>query len=163
MERTVKGHTKAVMDVDFDRTGSLMGELLDTLQELTIQSHAPPTSLSNCGIRPTTTQTSRPCTATTIPSPAYDSCLMAKTSFRRVETRPSEYGKSPAGTSLPSRRVITPTDPASYCTKTFTGHAEWVREAVPSEDGRWLVSASNDQASRRPSPTYIPTDNHPFS
>ncbi|WVO19127.1 nuclear distribution protein PAC1 [Cryptococcus decagattii] len=26
MERTVKGHTKAVMDVDFDRTGSLMGK-----------------------------------------------------------------------------------------------------------------------------------------
>lgn len=43
--------------------------------------------------------------------------------------------------------LTTPTDPPSYCTKTFTGHAEWVREAVPSEDGRWLVSASNDQAS----------------
>jgi platelet-activating factor acetylhydrolase IB subunit alpha len=27
-ERTVKGHTKAVMDVDFDPKGSTMGELL---------------------------------------------------------------------------------------------------------------------------------------
>ena len=34
-----------------------------------------------------------------------------------------------------------------YCVKTFTGHAEWVREVVPSEDGRWLVSASSDQVS----------------
>jgi platelet-activating factor acetylhydrolase IB subunit alpha len=32
--------------------------------------------------------------------------------------------------------------------KTFTGHSEWVREVVPSEDGRWLVSASSDQVSR---------------
>jgi WD40 repeat protein len=32
-----------------------------------------------------------------------------------------------------------------YCVKTFTGHSEWVREVVPSEDGRWLVSASSDQ------------------
>jgi len=29
--------------------------------------------------------------------------------------------------------------------RTFSGHAEWVREVVPSEDGRWLVSSSNDQ------------------
>lgn len=35
-----------------------------------------------------------------------------------------------------------------YCVKTLTGHAEWVREVVPSEDGRWLVSASNDQTAR---------------
>jgi len=34
-----------------------------------------------------------------------------------------------------------------YCVKTFTGHSEWVREVVPSEDGRWLVSASSDQVS----------------
>lgn len=26
-ERTIKGHTKAVMDVDFDSKGNLMGEL----------------------------------------------------------------------------------------------------------------------------------------
>jgi platelet-activating factor acetylhydrolase IB subunit alpha len=34
-----------------------------------------------------------------------------------------------------------------YCVKTFTGHSEWVREVVPSEDGRWLASASSDQVS----------------
>lgn len=49
------------------------------------------------------------------------------------------------------------TNPTSYCTKTFTGHAEWVREAVPSEDGRWLVSASNDQASRNLFLHILPT------
>jgi WD40 repeat protein len=34
---------------------------------------------------------------------------------------------------------------SSYCVKTFSGHDEWVRSAVPSDDGRWLVSSSNDQ------------------
>lgn len=34
-----------------------------------------------------------------------------------------------------------------YCVKTLTGHAEWVRAVEPSEDGRLLISASNDQVS----------------
>jgi WD40 repeat protein len=33
----------------------------------------------------------------------------------------------------------------SYCVRTLSGHAEWVREVVPSEDGRWLISSSSDQ------------------
>jgi WD40 repeat protein len=40
-----------------------------------------------------------------------------------------------------------------YCVKTFTGHSEWVREVVPSEDGRWLVSASSDQVSHSSLPS----------
>ena len=38
----------------------------------------------------------------------------------------------------------------SYCVKTLSGHAEWVRSIEPSADGRLLASASNDQV--RPSP-----------
>lgn len=38
-------------------------------------------------------------------------------------------------------------NPNSYCTKTYTGHLEWVRSVVSSEDGRLLVTASNDQVS----------------
>ncbi|KAL0255636.1 nuclear distribution protein PAC1 [Cryptococcus tetragattii IND107] len=87
MERTLKGHTKAVMDVDFDRKGSLMASRDKTIRVWQVSS-------------------------------GYVSGLVPLT------------------------------NPTSYCTKTFTGHAEWVREAVPSEDGRWLVSASNDQTSR---------------
>lgn len=41
-----------------------------------------------------------------------------------------------------------------YCVKTFTGHSEWVREVVPSEDGRWLVSASSDQVRHFPCAEY---------
>jgi WD40 repeat protein len=33
----------------------------------------------------------------------------------------------------------------SYCVRTLVGHGEWVRSVSPSEDGRLLVSSSNDQ------------------
>jgi hypothetical protein len=34
MERTVKGHTKGVMDVDFDQRGGLMGELFASVSRV---------------------------------------------------------------------------------------------------------------------------------
>lgn len=34
-----------------------------------------------------------------------------------------------------------------FCAKTLWGHSEWVRSVVPSDDGRWLVSASRDHVS----------------
>lgn len=34
-----------------------------------------------------------------------------------------------------------------YCTKTLSGHSDWVRSVVPSDDGRLLASCSNDQVS----------------
>jgi len=35
-----------------------------------------------------------------------------------------------------------------FCVKTFTGHSEWVRCIVPSDDGRLLASGSKDQTAR---------------
>ncbi|CAJ0863448.1 16545_t:CDS:10 [Entrophospora sp. SA101] len=35
-----------------------------------------------------------------------------------------------------------------YCIKTYTGHLEWVRMVSPSEDGKWIVTSSNDQTAR---------------
>jgi len=37
---------------------------------------------------------------------------------------------------------------AGYGEKSLAGHAEWVRSVEPSEDGRWLVTASNDQVKK---------------
>ena len=37
---------------------------------------------------------------------------------------------------------------SGYCTKTFTAHDDWIRAAVPTEDGRLLASAGNDQSVR---------------
>ena len=36
----------------------------------------------------------------------------------------------------------------SFCVRTLSGHADWVRSVVPSSDGRMLVSCSNDQSAR---------------
>ena len=36
----------------------------------------------------------------------------------------------------------------SFCVRTLSGHAEWVRSVAPSSDGRMLVSCSNDQSAR---------------
>ena len=35
-----------------------------------------------------------------------------------------------------------------YCVRTLFGHAEWVRSVQPSQDGRFLVTGSNDQTVR---------------
>ncbi|KAH8823810.1 nuclear distribution protein PAC1-1 [Flagelloscypha sp. PMI_526] len=35
-----------------------------------------------------------------------------------------------------------------FCIKTITGHSDWVRYVVPSTDGRFLASCSNDHTSR---------------
>ncbi|KAJ5744221.1 Nuclear distribution protein nudF 1 [Penicillium manginii] len=35
-----------------------------------------------------------------------------------------------------------------YCVKTLSGHAAWVRDVVPSPDGRYLFSAGDDRVAR---------------
>ncbi|KXJ84839.1 WD40-repeat-containing domain protein, partial [Microdochium bolleyi] len=35
-----------------------------------------------------------------------------------------------------------------YCVKTLRGHTEWVRDVCPSPDGRFLLSAGDDQEGR---------------
>ncbi|KAE8538749.1 nuclear distribution protein PAC1 [Cryptococcus gattii VGV] len=115
MERTVKGHTKAVMDVDFDPKGSLMAhdtvtcssdltvKLWDTFSEYTNVKtlHGHDHSVSSVRFMPDGEH------------------LVSASRDKTIRVWQVSSG---------------------YCTKTFTGHAEWVREAVPSEDGRWLTS-----------------------
>jgi len=33
----------------------------------------------------------------------------------------------------------------SFCTKTFTGHTDWVRSAICSDDSKYIASCSNDK------------------
>ncbi|OWZ67725.1 nuclear distribution protein PAC1 [Cryptococcus neoformans] len=119
MERTLKGHTKAVVDVDFDPRGSLMAtcssdltvKLWDTANDYTNVKtlHGHDHSVSSVRFMPD------------------GDSLVSASRDKTIRVWQVSSG---------------------YCTKTFSGHAEWVREVVPSEDGRWLVSASNDQTSR---------------
>lgn len=86
-ERTVKGHTKAVQDVDFDSKGNYLGEWGSRekneralwriqrgaeLMELVAQFHAHQTSRSRSGTPTTTGRTSRRSTAMITPSRLLD-------------------------------------------------------------------------------------------
>lgn len=48
----------------------------------------------------------------------------------------------------------------SYCTRTFTGHREWVRSVKVHPDGTLLASCSNDQVRRGLLAYYILSSGH---
>lgn len=99
--------------------------------------------------------TSRHCTAMTTLSLLSASRQMEICLYQPAGTRPYGYGKSRAGESefLPAQGSAYQGPDmqmdadiwSRYCVRTFSGHTDWVREVVPSEDGRLLLSCSSDQ------------------
>ncbi len=97
----------------------------------TTSSRAPPTCPSRCGMPATTIATSRRFTATITASP------------------PSPFCRDGFLVSASRDKTIKIWELATgFCTRTLHGHAEWVRSAIPSDDGRWLLSCSTDQTAR---------------
>lgn len=129
LERTLKGHTKAVLDVDFG--GPRGGTLLASCStDLTIKLWDPSDEYKN--IR-------------TLPGHDH--------SISSIRFIPSGAAGAPlSGNTLVSAsrdktlRIWDVT--TGYCLKTLKGHTEWVRAVTPSIDGRWLLSAGNDQIPR---------------
>lgn len=129
MERTVKGHTKAVLDVDFGgpRGGTL---LASCSSDLTIKLWDPSDDYKNIRTLP-----------------GHDHSVSA------IRFIPSGAAGSPSSGNLlvsasrdKTLRIWDVT--TGYCVKTIRGHADWVRDVAPSFDGRWLVSAGTDQTAR---------------
>jgi len=129
LERTLKGHTKAVLDVDFGgpRGGTL---LASCSSDLTIRLWDPSDEYKN--IR-------------TLPGHDH--------SISSVRFIPSGAAGAPlSGNTLVSAsrdktlRIWDVT--TGYCLKTLKGHTDWVRAVSPSIDGRWLLSAGTDQIPR---------------
>ncbi|KAF4302888.1 Lissencephaly-1 [Botryosphaeria dothidea] len=129
LERTVKGHTKGVLDVDFGgpRGGTL---LASCSSDLTIKLWDPSDEYKNIRTLP-----------------GHDHSVSC------VRFVPSGAAGSPSSGNLlvsasrdQTLRIWDVT--TGYCVKTIRGHADWVREVAPSFDGRWLLSASNDQTAR---------------
>jgi platelet-activating factor acetylhydrolase IB subunit alpha len=129
LERTLKGHTKTVLDVDFGgpRGGTL---LASCSSDLTIKLWDPSDEYKNIRTLP-----------------GHDHSI---SSIRFV---PSGAAGSPlSGNILVSAsrdktlRVWDVT--TGYCLKTIKGHTDWVRAVTASIDGRWLLSAGNDQVPR---------------
>ncbi|KIV98219.1 nuclear distribution protein PAC1 [Exophiala mesophila] len=129
LERTLKGHTKAVLDIDFG--GPRGGTLLASCStDLTIKLWDPSDEYKN--IR-------------TLPGHDH--------SISSVRFIPSGAAGAPlSGNTLVSAsrdktlRIWDVT--TGYCLKTLKGHTDWVRAVTPSFDGRWLLSAGNDQVPR---------------
>lgn len=129
LERTVKGHTKAVLDVDYGgpRGGTL---LASCSSDLTIKLWDPSEEYKNIRTLP-----------------GHDHSVSA------IRFIPSGSAGAPLSGNLlvsasrdKTLRVWDVT--TGYCIKTLRGHSEWVRDVSPSSDGRWLLSVGNDQTAR---------------
>ena len=129
LERTLKGHTKPVLDVDFGgpRGGTL---LASCSSDLVIKLWDPSDEYKN--IR-------------TLPGHDH--------SISSIRFIPSGAAGAPwSGNTMVScsrdktLRIWDVT--TGYCVKTLKGHTDWVRAVTPSVDGRWLLSVGNDQVPR---------------
>ncbi|KAF8536912.1 nuclear distribution protein PAC1 [Trichophaea hybrida] len=123
LERTVKGHTKAVLDVDFGGPKAAI-LLASCSSDLTIKLWDPANEYKN--IRTLT---------------GHDHSVSA---VRFIPSAAGEYLVSASrDKTLRLWEVAT-----GYCIKTIHGHGDWVRDVSPSFDGRWLLSAGNDTSAR---------------
>ena len=129
LERTVKGHTKAVLDVDYGgpRGGTL---LASCSSDLTIKLWDPSDEYKNIRTLP-----------------GHDHSVSA------VRFIPSGAAGSPSSGNLlvsasrdKSLRIWDVS--TGYCVKTIRGHSDWVRDVSPSFDGRHLLSAGKDFTAR---------------
>ncbi|KAK4101294.1 dynein regulator [Parathielavia hyrcaniae] len=127
LERTIKGHTKAVLDVDF---GGPRGNTLlaSCSSDLTIKLWDPSDDYKNIRTLP-----------------GHDHSVSA------VRFIPSGVAGG-AGNLLVSAsrdKTLRIWDVSTgYCVKTLRGHAEWVRDVCPSGDGRFILSTSDDYTGR---------------
>ena len=129
LERTLKGHTKAVLDCDFGgpRGGTI---LASCSSDLTIKLWDPSDEYKNIRTLP-----------------GHDHSVSA------IRFVPSGVAGAPTSGNLlvsasrdKTLRVWDVT--TGYCVKTLRGHSDWVRDVYPSFDGRWLLSCGNDQIAR---------------
>lgn len=129
LERTIKGHTRPVLDVDYG--GPKGGTLLASCSsDLTIKLWDPSNEYKN--IRTLPGHDHSVSSIRFIPSGAAD----APTSGNLLVSASRDF-------TLKVWDVTT-----GYCLMTLRGHTAWVRDVYPSPDGRFLVSTGDDMSVR---------------
>jgi len=121
-ERTVKGHTRAVLDLDFGGPrGSIL--LASCSSDLTIKLWDPSEDYKNIRTLP-----------------GHDHSVSA------VRFIPSS-GNLLVSASRDHTLKIWDTS-TGFCVQTLHGHTGWVRDVSPSHDGRFLLSTGDDMTAR---------------
>ncbi|EPE30582.1 WD40 repeat-like protein [Glarea lozoyensis ATCC 20868] len=127
IERTVKGHTRTVTDLDFG--GPQGGTILASCSsDLTIKLWDPSKEYQN--IRTLH---------------GHDHSVSA------VRFIPSGVGQQSGNLLVSASRDETMRMwdvTTGYCVKTIHGHTDWIRDISPSVDGRYLVSTGDDKTGR---------------
>ncbi|KAH6850399.1 LIS-1 2 [Chaetomium sp. MPI-CAGE-AT-0009] len=128
LERTLKGHTKAVLDVDYGGpAGSIL--LASCSSDSTIKLWDPADDYKN--IRTLS---------------GHEHSVSA---VRFVPDRRSSPGPAHLLVSASGDKTLRLWDAATgYCMRTLQGHTGWVRDVCASPDGHYLLSAGSDQTAR---------------
>lgn len=127
LERTVKGHTKAVLDVDYG--GSRGNTLLASCSsDLTIKLWDPADEYKNIRTLP-----------------GHDHSVSA---VRFIPSGTAGLSGNLLVSASRDRTLRVWDVTTGYCIKTLHGHSDWVRDVAPSLDGRFLFSSGNDQIPR---------------
>ncbi|SPO07357.1 probable Nuclear distribution protein PAC1 [Cephalotrichum gorgonifer] len=126
LERTVKGHTRAVLDVDY---GGPRGAVLlaSCSSDLTIKLWDPAAEYKNL--------------RTLL---GHDHSISA---VRFIPSGGSSGGNLLVSASRDSTLKVWDVT-TGFCVRTITGHAAWVRDVTPSFDGRFLFSTGDDRTAR---------------
>lgn len=124
LERTIKGHTRAVLDVDFGgRRGAIL--LASCSSDLTIKLWDPANEYKN--IRTFQGHDHSVSAVRFIPSGAAGNLLVSASRDKALKIWDVTNG---------------------FCVKTLQGHTSWVRDVCPSMDGRFLLSTGDDTTVR---------------
>lgn len=129
LERTIKGHTRPVLDVDYGgpRGASL---LASCSSDLSIKLWDPSDDYNNIRTLP-----------------GHDHSVSAIRFIPSGVAGDTVSGNLLASASRDMTVKIWDTT-TGYCVKTLRGHTAWVRDVCPSADGRYLLSTGDDSTAR---------------